>query len=695
MDVEILQRSAARAAGATQTLELLAVGEQPFIDVRQPPFNAVAGTNTDQKAAILAAINAGVATGLPVTGAGLTYGVAGNLEVTLDGSHAQDLTLKQLTPAAAGDLRTLTSNGVERLRFVRVKVDRNGDGTAGTINDDAGFYFNGGSGHYFEDCEVFGNDLGSGFVVLNATNFDAVRIVARDMAYLLVADPGDDVINGVWFASCSLFRAIECKAHDLGGDFGAGATTQYTRGLVFSGCTEFEVDDPKAWTLDQGVDFTGSGGNTRFAMTGGSASDCRSWGFKFANSARDGVVSSCVATRCGASGFVASAPGGALPVETGDLLFEACAAFDTGSNGFFAATASGFRVIDRPGFHPTGIKFSNCVAIDRQGVPTMQYGYLAEDGVGNNEVAHCTSIGHIIAPYSANFGDVSPLPSTITEVFTAGTTAWLHRYGLKAVSYDMLSAGGGGASGGKGPTTNNRTGGQGGSSGGRNVGHLLAAALSAAPGATQNVVVGAGGAGGASQATNSTSGNDGKDGGASSFNGIVAQAGVGGTGGSFNATTVNTRTVTINGVTFSSGTGDFAGSAGGLGNSAAGSAGASSACGGSGGGGGGLTVTTDATANGGLGGAGRNTAGATAGKAGVAPSGDGGDGGQTSLLGSVTGGGGGGGGASSATTNGGKGGAGKSYGSGGGGGGASLNAVGDSGAGGAGADGLVILVSHF
>lgn len=288
------------------------------------------------------------------------------------------------------------------------------------------------------------------------------------------------------------------------------------------------------------------------------------------------------------------------------------------------------------------------------------------------------------------------MAKTIIEVYTTpGNNNWMHRAGLKAVNYNIVSGGAGGGSGGKGPSTNNRTGGCGGGGGTRTFGTIAASELTSAVGATQVVVVGDGGAGGAAQTANGNDGNIGKAGGDSSFNSLVAHGGVAGAAGLQSGTTTVRTTITVNGgIGINNARGDLTGVAGN--NGVVGTVpGAGLAVYGGGGGGGGLTITTDAIGNGGTGdgSASGTLAGGTAGTAGAGQ--DGGAGSPTSILNIATGGTGGGGGAANATGNAGKGGDGGLYGGGGGGGGASKDSTGDSGAGGAGAKGIVIITSLF
>ncbi len=366
-------------------------------------YGATPGGTVDASAGLLAAITA--AAGKPVTGGGLTYGISGSFSLPAS-TWLQDMTLKQLTPDAAGDVRTLTSASVDAIRLVRVKVDRNGSGANGALSDDAGVYISGGAKHYFEDVEVTGDDMGTGFAIVGASNFECVRPYAHDMDYLLGADPGDDRVQGIWFQNCSKFSVADPIAHDLGGNFGGGATTRYSRGIVYGGCSDFTVHNPRSWNVDQGHDITGSDGNVRWQITGGLMQDCYTFGFKFANSARDGTIVGAAAERCGQAGFIASGPADTISVMTSDIDFIGCKSYDAGSNGAYGS-AFGFRITDGGGGAAgaiRGIRFLGCKAYDRQVSPTMDVGFsndVAANSDGRyNEAIGCVSVGHVSLPFS-------------------------------------------------------------------------------------------------------------------------------------------------------------------------------------------------------------------------------------------------------------------------------------------------------
>ena len=378
----------------------------PYID--PSAYGAIGDGIVSDNAAVLSAITAGIAANKPVNGLGKTYAITGNLTLVSD-AWLENITFKQLTPAA-GTVRTLTSAGGSNIKLVNVTVSRNGSGANGSLGSDAGIWVEGGSGHYFEDVEVYGDDVGSGFVAWGASGFDVVRLHVHDINYALGSDPGDDRVQGFWFNNCADFRVVSPRVHDLGGNYGAGQTTKWNRS-AFSGCDNFDLVDAQVSDVDQGIDLTGSVGNTNFRILGGCAKDCFSAGWKFANSAKGGVVTGATSERCDLYGFFVSGPAeAALPIKSGDITFINCTAFDTGSAGNwtggirpagFAIEVNDFDVA----ISPLGVRFIDCIAHDRQAVPTMKYGFVNEvarpsDGQRLNQCIDCVSIGHTTSAFS-------------------------------------------------------------------------------------------------------------------------------------------------------------------------------------------------------------------------------------------------------------------------------------------------------
>lgn len=433
--LQVMNETAAFANSETRVGSLLRdmVDSAPTDGIDPRAYGAAGTGLVDDKAAVLLAITAAVAAGKPVVGGGATYGIAGNLTLVAN-AWLRDISFKQLTPAA-GTVRTLTSAGGDNIRLENVTVNRNGTGAAGAHQVDAGIYIDGGSGHYFEDVEVYGDDIGSGFALWNATDCDLVRVHAHDIKYLLGADPGNDRVQGIHIANSTRIRLRDCYAHDIGGNFGAGYTLRWSRGYCFSGTTDLQVDGCWVRQVDQGNDMTGGAGNSRFSFSDCYAIECMTWGFKFANTARDGQVDNCTAERCGLSGFVVSGPSGAgmTALASSDILFTGCVSYDSGyatfPGGVVAGTKIGFRVMEG-GFDPgltRGVRFVGCKAHDRQAVPTMAYGFHNDVALSStdgryNEAINCVSIGHT----GAAFQDLHRARCEVRRnaVQVIGTGAW-------------------------------------------------------------------------------------------------------------------------------------------------------------------------------------------------------------------------------------------------------------------------------
>lgn len=375
-----------------------------------------------------AVINTALALGKPLDGGGLIYAVAGNITLPA-GADIRSATFIQLTPGAAGDVRTLTSASVDNIKLRQVKVLRNGNGTNGQIALDAGIWIEGGSGHLFEDVEVSGDDIGSGIVFNGCSNFVARNLYAHDINYLLGADPLDDRVQGIWFNGCSDFVVITPKAKTLGGNFGSGATTRYSRGLAFSGNSRFDVYGAAVRDVDQGVDCTGSAGNSDFSFHGGVAYQCNSFGFKASTADNDGRWIGTKADKCGYAGHVVSGPGEAGDPNIENLTFIGCLSKSIGYNGNWTAQQPAGFLILQGSFaltYPRGVRFIACEAIDEQGVPTMYDGFRNQVPVTGdfNEAIHCTSRGHTHFAYNGmNAPHVRVSRNAVQNIGTAAWTA--------------------------------------------------------------------------------------------------------------------------------------------------------------------------------------------------------------------------------------------------------------------------------
>jgi hypothetical protein len=382
---------------------------EPYIDPRNPPYNAAGNGTTDDTAALNSAIAAAISAKTILDGGAATYAVSGDLTISnATNPHLRNLTLKQLTPNAT-TRRTLYITNCNRVILENIKIDRNGTGTGGSLGDAAGLWIDGGSGHHFGLVEAYGNDKGSGIVIVGVSDSYFEDLYAHDIAY---NDPSatDDLVQGVWLNTTTNCTA-SVRVNNLTGNASGTFPNRFTRGLAMSRNTRCTIVSPKIHDVDQGIDISGSDGNIDCVVVGGHVRNATTWGVKLANSAVRCKVIGTVVDQAGMACFVASGPSeNALPNKTMDCEFIGCTALNAGYNGFSASEKSGYRILPQnfdPDF-PKGIKIVDCRAFDTQSTKTMQYGFrntVVYDGTSGkiNELADCTSIGHT-ASFSIGFG---------------------------------------------------------------------------------------------------------------------------------------------------------------------------------------------------------------------------------------------------------------------------------------------------
>lgn len=359
------------------------------------------------------AINAARASGLPLTGEGLTYGYAGKF-IAVSGMSLHDATIKQLSPGSSLSVTTIEASGTNNLDLRRVKVDRNGDGTNGgmlnasgdngALNTAFGIRIIGGTGHHLEDLEVFGDDSGTGIYLsgLDGTS-RVIRPYVHDMKWARNAAE-DDQIQGIWINNCDNLIVERPLVKNLLGTLNGVSSRRFTRGIPGSENSSVILLCPQVETCDQGVDWTGQN-NDDCRIVAPVVNDLWTWGVKLANAARRTVVSDGVARNCGV-GFVASG-NAALTKTTDRNVFVDCVSYNAGSNGQAVIASAGFRVLSGGTEAGSGArtKFVRCRHIDEQATKTADYGFMSEitDLAYAPIMEDCESIGHAVAPSTGLF----------------------------------------------------------------------------------------------------------------------------------------------------------------------------------------------------------------------------------------------------------------------------------------------------
>ncbi len=364
----------------------------------------IAGARGDGASDDTAALQRALSSGRRVDGGGWTYGISGPLTAGPGFRGLANCTLRQL--ARQDHLRTLTIRGVADFRLSNVTVIRGEQDDEALIQRDmqsnAGLWIEDSHGFTLDKVAVRGGGIGTGLVIGRCEGFTVTDAGVSGIHYRLRQRPRDDMLQGIWIYFCNRFQLVRPVVSDLGGLDDQGFSRDNNRAIAVSGSAAFRIVDLKAADCGQGLDVTGSDGNHDFAVIGGHASDCWTWGFKLANSAFRGKVSGALAERCGLGGFVVSARSEPTDPPPGDIEIADCRAIDCGHQNM-PNTTFGFGLLHTTieDDYPRRVRFLRCHAEDRRHPPGMKWGFFNEIRTppGEGATLHgCTQSGALIAP---------------------------------------------------------------------------------------------------------------------------------------------------------------------------------------------------------------------------------------------------------------------------------------------------------
>ena len=398
-------------------------------------FGAVGDGVTDDKAAVKAALESGMV----VDGGGFTYAINGTCQPT-SCKGLQNAKLKQiasdnstqnysvlflegLSDFVIRDVLIHMGDDVDTLfaddgrNGLKIWGTLSGTGTTQTANYITDFVV--------DNVTVTGSGCGAGIHVRHAKRFKIINSSVRDRVAGSSPDPTNDSQNGFSLFDCEGFTVDSCIASNLKtrlGDPGVD-TNKWTRGFLFAEIRDCNITGCSSNSNDQGYDFSGTvfdtsptyyEGNRSFNVSGCEANNNGTFGFKFANTTHDGLISGCIATNIGGVGFVVSSKNetsGALTTDsyrTQNLTFTGCKVVNiTGTNGH-GHSLHGFLVdeqSDGPAAYPRNVKFVGCDVTHKLSLSAQVKGFS-------------TNVTPIVVP---NAGYNTPMTVSAVDCTASGT----------------------------------------------------------------------------------------------------------------------------------------------------------------------------------------------------------------------------------------------------------------------------------
>lgn len=187
-------------------------------------------------------------------------------------------------------------------------------------------------------------------------------------------DPTNDCQNGFDISQSRDMVIVNNITYDMQTQISGIFKKRFSRGMLFFELRDSIVVGNIVTDVDQCFDFSGAvdaatnpNGNVGLTVTGNRAGTCMTYGFKFANAARDIAVSGCIARNFGLAGFVFSG-GSSAPFDsnlnTQRINVTGCSAVDP--TGEFNGVTRGFWIAQQPASvgYPRGVILRDCTASD-------------------------------------------------------------------------------------------------------------------------------------------------------------------------------------------------------------------------------------------------------------------------------------------------------------------------------------------
>lgn len=474
------------AEGATNAL----APDPASSSVSPMSYGAAGDGTTDDLTAVFNAATYAFDNGLPLDGGGYEYAVAGDIIVSNKmRPYVKRLNLKQLDPQTGRV--TLSFNNCQQVQIDSLHIHVGALENHGSFETTFGLQVLGGSGHRVNSVNLTGNGKITYLHIYQCkdSTFENPYVHDGEFEDFEMAPEGhmvpDDVVQGIRVGDSTNVNLINPIVSNLlgnatyftqsgfvPGNYGASTIKHFpnfrTRGICGGGNDGVTIVNPRVTNVEQGIDFSGNGGNwgnKNITIIGGHTLNCGSVGLKFAGAQTRNKIIGHVAENCGM--FCYAIGGHSSLFKHTDAEYIGCTALNPGYNdiacdggdpdspAYIPALFAGFHVYEEHTGGIDGVRLVDCRTIDKQGFhlrgddpweagnpttswpgagATMAYLQFSWTGyTGEYQVTFNTSV------YTEGAGP-APRSETKTVTLTAGSTTMTWSGGLtNAVGHPFVS----------------------------------------------------------------------------------------------------------------------------------------------------------------------------------------------------------------------------------------------------------------
>ncbi|MEN1785645.1 MAG: right-handed parallel beta-helix repeat-containing protein [Bacteroidota bacterium] len=289
----------------------------------------------------------------------------------------------------------------KHLKLKSIKIDRGNNPTVGSVSSSRTLSVINGDDIQMDDIFITGHGIGTAISFIDVQNATLTNANIQDMGWTN-QNHNKEQLFGIWFQRVKNVQITNTTIKDLY-EIQTDGNKRFveTDGITFSHSSSFKIKDSYIENVSEGIDLTGSDGNTGFELTNVQVRNANAFGIKMANSAYNGNIYNCNVYDAGYAGFVFSGPSEPnLPYKIRDIGVYNCNAYNSGSNkNWENYSVSGFLILEGAydkNQYPMDIRFYNCTSTDNQNTATTKFGFFNQVQNTGNRVSNVDSFGHTI-----------------------------------------------------------------------------------------------------------------------------------------------------------------------------------------------------------------------------------------------------------------------------------------------------------